>query len=98
MTELKTVAVQGALEEIQSLAPSVAGMMADMLGSPKVPAVVKVRIMELILERTYGKAETAIRLNTNVQANEAAHARLEAIAARIRLEVEREDEEDDDDP
>ena len=36
MTELKTVAVQGALEEIQSLAPSLAGMMADMLGSTKV--------------------------------------------------------------
>ena len=88
MTELKTVAVQGALEEIQSLAPSVAGMMADMLGSPKVPAVVKVRIMEIILERTYGKPEAAIKLDADVRSGEASRARLEAIAARIRLEVD----------
>ena len=45
-------------------------------------------ILEIIRERTYGKPETAIRLNADIQNNEAARARLEAIAARIRLEVE----------
>ena len=77
-----------ALEEIRKLAPGVAERMENMLDSAKVPAIAKVRIIEIILERTYGKPETAIRLNADIQNNEAARARLEAIAARIRLEVE----------
>ena len=77
-----------ALEEIRKLAPGVAEKMAEMLNAPRVPAIAKVRIIEIILERTYGKPETAIRLNADIQNNEAARARLEAIAARIRLEVD----------
>lgn len=77
-----------ALEEIRKLAPGVADKMAEMLAAPKVPAIAKVRIMEIILERTYGKPETAIRLNGEAQSAEAARARLEAIAARIRIEVD----------
>ncbi len=77
-----------ALEEIRKLAPGVAEKMAEMLAAPRVPAIAKVRIMEIILERTYGKPETAIRLNGEAQSAEAARARLEAIAARIRIEVD----------
>ena len=77
-----------ALEEIRKLAPGVAEKMAEMLSAPRVPAIAKVRIMEIILERTYGKPETAIRLNGEAQSAEAARARLEAIAARIRIEVD----------
>ena len=77
-----------ALEEIRKLAPGVADHMTKMLNNPKVPAIAKVRILEIILERTYGKPETAIKLNADIQNNEAARARLEAIAARIRLEVD----------
>ena len=84
----KTEEEKDALEEIRKLAPGVAGHMTSMLNNPKVPAIAKVRILEIILERTYGKPETAIRLNADIQNNEAARARLEAIAARIRLEVE----------
>ena len=77
-----------ALEEIRKLAPGVADRMVKLLDNPKVPAIAKVRILEIILERTYGKPETAVRLNADLQSSEAARARLEAIAARIRLEVE----------
>ncbi len=73
-----------ALEEIRKLAPGLAAKMTELLNAPKVPAIAKVRI----LERTYGKAETAIKVNADVQSNEAARARLEAIAARIRVEVD----------
>lgn len=84
----KTDEERDALEKIRDLAPGVADKMAEMLDAPRVPAIAKVRILEIILERTYGKPETAIRLNADMQSNEAARARLEAIAARIRLEVE----------
>ena len=77
-----------ALEEIRKLAPGVADRMTKLLDNPKVPAIAKVRILEIILERTYGKPETAIRLNGEAQSAEAARARLEAIAARIRIEVD----------
>lgn len=84
----KTDEERDALEEIRKLAPGVADKMAEMLAAPRVPAIAKVRIMEIILERTYGKPETAIRLNGEAQSAEAARARLEAIAARIRIEVD----------
>ncbi len=77
-----------ALNEIRKLAPGVAEKMAEMLAAPRVPAIAKVRIMEIILERTYGKPETSVRLNGEAQSAEAARARLEAIAARIRIEVD----------
>ena len=62
--------------------------MTELLNNPRVPAIAKVRILEIILERTYGKPETAIKLNSDAQSAEAARARLEAIAARIRIEVD----------
>ena len=54
------------LDEIRSLAPEVVRQMDEMLRKDKVPPMVKVRIMEIILERTYGKPETSIKL-TNAQ-------------------------------
>ena len=77
-----------ALEAVKSLAPGVADRMTELLDDDKTPAQVKVRIMEIILERTYGKPEAAIKLKAEVRSGEAARARLEAIAARIRLEVD----------
>ena len=46
----------------------------------------KVRILEIILERTYGKPDTAIRLSAEQQSVEAAQAELEAIAAAFTEE------------
>ena len=80
-----------ALEEVKKLAPGVAGRMTALLDDENTPANVKVRIMEIILERTYGKPEAAIKLKAEVRSGEASRARLEAIAARIRLEVDNDD-------
>ena len=77
-----------ALEEIKKLAPGVAGRMKDLLDDENTPANVKVKILEMILERTYGRPEAAVKLKTEIQSGEASRARLEAIAARIRLEVD----------
>ena len=74
-----------ALEEIKKLAPGVAAKMKEMLNSPKVPAIAKVRILEIILERTYGKPETALKLTTAQQSVEAAQARISAIVSQIRI-------------
>ena len=60
-------------------------MMGDMLRSPKVAPIVKVRIMEMGLERTFGKPEAAIRLSTAQQNVEAAQERISAIVSQIRI-------------
>ena len=76
------------LDEIRSLAPEVVRQMDEMLRKDKVPPMVKVRIMEIILERTYGKPETSIKL-TNAQQNvEAAQERIAAIVENIRKKRE----------
>ena len=75
-----------ALEEIRKLAPGVAAKMTELLNNPRVPAIAKVRILEIILERTYGKPETALKLTTAQQSVEAAQARIAAIVSRIRIE------------
>ena len=74
------------LSEIRRLTPEVVHMMDDMLHSNKIPAMVKVRLMEIILERTFGKPEAAIRLSTAQQNVEAAQARLEAIFGHVKIE------------
>jgi hypothetical protein len=60
-------------------------MMDEMLHSNKIPAMVKVRIMEIVLERTFGKPEAAIRLSTAQQNVEAAQERISAIVSQIRI-------------
>ena len=74
------------LSEIWRLTPEVVHMMDEMLHSNKIPAMVKVRIMEIVLERTFGKPEAAIRLSTAQQNVEAAQTRLEAIFGHVKIE------------
>lgn len=81
----KTEEEKDALEEIRKLAPGVADRMEKLLDNPKVPAIAKVRILEIILERTYGKPETALKLTTAQQSVEAAQARIAAIVSHIRI-------------
>ena len=73
------------LSEIRRLTPEVVHMMDEMLHSNKIPAMVKVRIMEIVLERTFGKPEAAIRLSTAQQNVEAAQERISAIVSQIRI-------------
>ena len=76
------------LSEIRRLTPEVVDMMGEMLRNAKTPAVVKVRIMEIILERTFGNTEAAIRLSTAQQNVEAAQERISAIVSKIRISNE----------
>ncbi len=74
------------LEQIRGMAPEVVAQMADMLRNGKTPAAVKLRIMEMVLERTFGKPEAAVRLTTAKQNVEAAQARLEAIFGHVKID------------
>ena len=77
------------LEAIKALAPGVAEHMKKMLNNPKTPATVKLRILEIILERTYGKVENSLKVSSNAAPSlEASRARIAAIVSRIRVEGE----------
>lgn len=77
------------LEAIKALAPGVADHMKKLLGNPKTPATVKLRILEIILERTYGKVESSLKVSSNAQPSlEASRARIAAIVSRIRVDGE----------
>ena len=72
------------MEEIRELAPEVVRQMGNMLSNTKTSPMVKVKIMEMILERTYGKPEASIKLSNAQQNVEAAQERIAAIVQRIR--------------
>lgn len=50
-----------ALEDIRSLAQQVPGVLERMLLDDATPPTNRIRIIEMILERTFGKAEAAVR-------------------------------------
>ena len=62
----KTPEQLDALMEIRGMAPLAVSKLQSMLDSDKTPAAVKVKICEIILDRTYGKPEASVRV-TNVQ-------------------------------
>ena len=63
-----------AMEEIRKLAPSAVERMAKLLRSGKTPAVVKVRIIEIILDRTYGKAPSSVNISSDAGRIEASRS------------------------
>ncbi len=74
-----------AAEDLRRLLPKAAMKMEEMLDSPTVPTPAKIRIIEIILERTLGKAETAVRLNGSPETMEEALEHIEAIFAAMRV-------------
>ena len=72
------------LDEIRSLAPEVVRQMGNMLSNTKTSPMVKVKIMEMVLERTYGKPEASIKLSNAQQNVEAAQERIAAIVENIK--------------
>ncbi len=81
----KTEEEKEALAKIKSLAPDVADYMVMMLKNPRCPAVAKVRILEIILERTYGKPESSVKVTNTAQSIEAAEARIQTLVSHIQL-------------
>ena len=75
---------QDTLEKIKGLSKDVPDIMKEMLDAPHVSSLAKVRIIEIILERTFGRVETNVKLES-VPSLEAAHARIAAIIDHVRL-------------
>ncbi len=53
-----------ALEAIRALAPSAAAEAKRLLKAEDVPPQVKVKVIEIVLDRTYGKPDSTVKIET----------------------------------
>ena len=74
------------LKSIKDLAAETPAVMENMLRNEKLPAMAKVRLIEIILDRAYGKATETVNVNGAAAGIEASEMRIEALVRRIRLE------------
>ena len=77
----KTKEEEVMLSQLKALTPLALDKMKKMLENDRVAALAKVRIIEIILERTFGKVESAVKVTNTQESVEAAQAELEAIFA-----------------
>jgi len=79
----RTQEEKNALEKLRSLAPKAVETLRYLLISPKTSQMVKVKICEMILERTYGKPEASIKLTSISETVEESQKYIQALVARI---------------
>ena len=77
----KTKEEEVLLDRLKNLTPMALEQMEKMLKSERVAALAKVRIIEIILERTFGKVESNVKVTNTQESVEAAAAELEALFA-----------------
>ena len=75
-----------ALEMIKSLAPEAAEIMKTLLHSKKVSPALKVRICEIIFDRTYGRVESSVRFTSVKQSIEESRQYILALVENVRQE------------
>ena len=77
----KTKEEEALLEQLKKLTPLALQKMEQMLTNDRVAALAKVRIIEIILERTFGKVENPVKVTNAQESIEQAQAELDAIFA-----------------
>ena len=83
------------LGKFRDLAASVPATIEDMLRDEKLPAMARIRLIEIIMDRAYGKAEATVNVNGNVNGIEASEMRVEALVRSLKLEGNSYDERGD---
>ena len=74
------------LKRFRELAADTPMAIEGMLRDEKLPAMARIRLIELILERAYGKAEATVNVNGAVAGIEASEMRVEALVRSLKLE------------
>ena len=83
---------KAALEKIQGLASKATAKMKEILMDPKASVYAQLQAIDMVLERTYGKPELMVKVQSPQEDVEAARARIQAIINRVRIEMENEEE------
>ncbi len=80
----KTEEEKEALEQIKALAPKAVAQLEKILTNDHASLYAKLQAIDIVLNRTYGRPEAALKLETAEQSAEASSARIAAIAEAIR--------------
>ncbi len=73
-----------AMNAIRKLAPAAARKMKEMLMDPRTPAAVRVKICEIILDRTFGKAPASVNINTPSERLEESRTYLISLVEKLK--------------
>lgn len=63
----RTAEEKDALEQIKKLAPRVPAMLQEIMEDKNASPAYKLKVADIILERTYGKAEAAVKVDASLQ-------------------------------
>ena len=80
----RTKEEKDALEAIKAMAPEAADKLRTLLNSSRTSAAMKVKICEIILDRTYGKSESAVKLTSVQQTVEQSRDYILSLVERVR--------------
>ncbi len=80
-------------QDFLRMAPDALDALHDIMTNENINPLARVQAIAVILDRGMGKPEERIRIQDDKVNREEARARLDAIAARIRLEIDGEPEE-----
>ena len=84
----RTAEEKEALEQIKELAPKAVVELEKILNSDKASFYAKLQAIDIVLNRTYGRPETALKLETAQQSLESSAERINAIVAAMRAKRE----------
>ena len=80
----KTEEEKEALEQIRALAPKAVEQLAAILNSNTASLYAKLQAIDIVLNRTYGRPDAALKLETSQQSMEASSERIAAVVQAIR--------------
>ena len=72
--------------QFKKLGPKAIKALSEMLEAERLSSIAKVRIIEIILERAYGKVESAVKITETKVSMEEAQARIDDMFATLRKE------------
>lgn len=84
----RTQEEKDALQAIRELAPAAVAKLKKILDSEKVAPAVKLRACEIILDRTYGKAESAVKVTSVGETVQQSEAYILALVDKVREGME----------
>ena len=80
----KTEEQKEALEQIKELAPVAVAKLNEILTGDHVSAYARLQAIDIILNRTYGRPEASLKLESEVRTREAAGERIRELVEDIR--------------
>ena len=80
----KTEEQKEALEQIKELAPVAVAKLNEILTGDHVSAYARLQAIDIILNRTYGRPEASLKLESEVRTREAAGERIREMVEEIR--------------